>query len=193
MNRRQHLRQIARQFLIARSPCKATLRPLAALCTSLPVWAEAAGARVLLALDGEGGGLSEDQKWGAAIAAATAVGNADLISTVLRDAEGRITHRMRDLARLTAVTTLLGEGAAGLRFQDRDAQTVALCSVAAAGALPGHPGLQQCTEAARRSGVSDDRIASIFGIATALSTISTVLNGTSSQSNRREQDRPHLR
>ncbi|MFE3839112.1 hypothetical protein [Pseudogemmobacter sonorensis] len=201
MNRRQHLRQIARRPLIAHSPGKQSLRPLAALCATLPAWAEMAGARLCLDLGHDSGSLSEDRKWGSAIAAAIATGNPELIQAVLRDAEGRITHQTRDLARRVTVATLLAgrpvvNTAAGgdpqsdaraensaetvepsaILHQDHDGLTVALYALAAAAAWTGHIDLQPRIKAARMADAADETIKSILGIAHGLAIIATLLN-----------------
>lgn len=186
MNRRQHLRQIARQSLITQSPGKPPLRPLAALCATLPAWAEIAGSRLLLALDQNPGSLIEDQKWGAAIAAAIATGNPDLVQAVQRDAEGRVTHQTRDLAQRVTVAALLAQGAspgatgAGCSpdtAQDQDAPEVALFALAATAAWAGRVDLQPRLGAAQAAVVADGAIASILAISHALAVIATILNG----------------
>ncbi len=212
MNRRQHLRQIARQSLIARPPGKPPLRPLAALCATLHAWAETAGSRLLLALDQDTGLLSEDWKWGAAVAAAIATGSHGLIKAVLRDAEGRITHQTRDLARREMVVALMAQEpalpmaadrepqpcarvdtaseATTAPTQDRDAPAVALFALAGAVAWVGRVDLQPRLDAARAAGVSDEAIGSILGIAHALAVVATILNGVMGQ--KVSHDQEHL-
>ncbi|MFT3688948.1 hypothetical protein [Paenirhodobacter sp.] len=202
MNRRQHLRQIARQSLTAGSPGQPPLRPLAALCATLPTWAETAGSRLCLDLGQDSGLLSEDRKWGSAIAAVIATGNPELIQAVLRDAEGRITHQTRDLARRVTVATLLAgrpalNPAAGrdrqsdtlsgnsagivepatIPAQDHDGTTVALYALAAAAAWAGQVDLQPRIDAAQGVGVPNEAISAVLGIAHALAIIATLLNG----------------
>lgn len=206
MNRRQHLRQIARQSLISQSPGKPPLRPLAALCATLPAWAETAGSRLLLALDQASDSLSEDRKWASAVAAAIATGSPDLIQALLRDAEGRITHQTRDLARRVTVAALLalrptmnapaggdpqsdaGAGSAAgtsepstILAEDHDASAVALCALAATAAWAGQVDLQPRMDAARSAGVADEAITAILAIAHALAVNATILNGTAGQ------------
>lgn len=187
MSRRQHLREIARQSLIAQSSGRPPLRPLAALRATLPAWAESAGSRLLLALDQNPGSLIEDQKWGAAIAAAIATGNPDLVQAVQRDAEGRITHQTRDLAQRVTVAALLAQGAspgtsgAGCSpdtVQDQDAPEVALFALAATAAWAGQVDLQSRLDAAQAAGARDEAITSILAIAHALAVVATILNGT---------------
>ncbi|NPD15013.1 hypothetical protein HOY34_07320 [Xinfangfangia sp. D13-10-4-6] len=191
MNRRQYLRQIARQSLIGQSPCEPPHRPLAALCATLPAWARSAGTRLLLVLDQGNATLNEDQKWGSVIAAGIATGNADLIQAVLRDAEVRIPHQTRDLAQRAAVASLLAQQPASdliaqeeppnepgaVPPQDQEAAAMALFSLAAAAAWAGQVDLLSRLHAVRAGGVRDGAINSILGIAHTLAVIATILNG----------------
>lgn len=208
MSRRQHLREIARQSLIARSPGKPPLRPLAALCATLPVWAESAGSPLLLALDQNLESLSEARKWGAAVAAAVATGNPDLIQAVLRDAEGRIGHQTRDLARRSSVAALLaqrpglsllareeedgaGGNSASVPAGDHDISVVALFALAASAAWAGQVDLQPRIAAAQEVGVADEAVNSILAISHALAVVATILNGDPTRNAAR--DRENLR
>lgn len=211
MSRRQHLRQVARQSLGAHALCHEStdrypLRPLASMCRALPPWAEPAATRLLVSLDRIPASLSEDQKWGAAIAASIAAGNSELILAVLRDAEGRVPHQMRDLARATAVAALLSHrptfgaglnttggnspqeaatnGATGplaSRSGSPDATVVELFALAAIAAQANTIEPRHRVEEARRAGVPDEAIASVFGIAHAISVVATILNGRTPQ------------
>lgn len=205
MSRRQTLREIARQSLMAQSPAKAPLRPLATLCASLPAWAETAGSRLCDDLSQDSGFLSEDRKWGSAIAAAIATGCPELIQAVLRDAEGRITHQTRDLAQRVTVASLLAgrpvaDPAAGgdlqsdtlagnsagtvepatILAEDRDGTKVALYALAAAAAWAGQVDLQPRIKAAQSVGIADETLNCILGIAHTLAIIATLLNGGTS-------------
>lgn len=194
MSRRQYLRQIARQSLGEPASWEdpaggSSLRPLVSLCKTLPHWAEAAATHLIVGLDQIPDMLSEEQKWGSAIAAAVAAGNPQLMQAVLRDADGRITHQTRDLARATAVAALLAHGPnlnegsnpnGGLSPQDLDAPGTALFALAAAAARTTQVAARPWIEAARDAGTPDTVIDSVLGIAHAFAVAATILNGRAS-------------
>lgn len=191
MSRRQYMRQMARRSLDAAAKEATALppaaqRPLDLFLSGLPPWTESATSHLRRALNPATAVLTEEEKWGAVIAASLASGNAQLNQSVLRDCEGRIPHQTRDLARLTAIATMLSSFPArqvetGKTTPEPDQRLIAMFSLAAGLAWSAQTDPQRLVDAAFEQGLEEAATLAVRAIAEGIAVIARVLSGISPQ------------
>lgn len=202
MSRRQYMRQMARRSLDAAAKEATALppaaqRPLDAFLSGLPPWAESATSQLRRALRPATAVLTEEEKWGAVIAASLAAGNAQLNQSVLRDCEGRIPHQTRDLARLAAIATMLSSVPArqvetGKTPPEPDQRLSAMFSLAAGLAWTAQTDPQRLVDAAYEQGLEEASTLAVRAIAEGIAVIARVQSGISPQDTPPSKARLHV-